>query len=410
MKPEIRRGWRGRALLFLFSQCVTLFGSTLVQMAVVWYVALRTSSGTWVAAFTIAAWLPQFFMSFLGGAWADRYSRKALIIGADAVIALVTLALALAMPRMEAGPALLPAVLAASALRSLGAGLQAPAVNAVIPTLVPEAHRMRYNGFNAAMQSLVQFAAPAAAGALLAVSTLRATLLADILTAALGIGLLALLKLPRPAPAERDARLFKAMARGLGYAFREPALRAVLLVYGLFVLLCVPAGFLAQLFVSRRFGESYWYLTAVELAGFLGMSGGGLLMSLWGGFRRRSATLCLGLAAFGALAAGMGLARPFPLYLALMLLYGVALTMVQTTATTLLQERAEPAMQGRVFGLMGAMYSGFLPLGMALFGPLADVWPLEWLMLGSGLALLAMALLCFRSRAMRRGEAGAEEK
>lgn len=38
--------WKGRAMLFLVSQCITLFGSTLVQMAVVWYVTLMTSSGT----------------------------------------------------------------------------------------------------------------------------------------------------------------------------------------------------------------------------------------------------------------------------------------------------------------------------------------------------------------------------
>ena len=56
-----------------------------------------------------------------------------------------------------------------------------------------------------------------------------------------------------------------------------------------------------------------------------------------------------------------------------MALYGTALTVVQTAITTMLQEHTEADMQGRVFGLLSTMYAGCLPLGMAIFGPLADV-------------------------------------
>lgn len=93
-------GWRKRALLFLTSQCITLFGSTLVQMALVWYAAMETASGGWVAAFSVCSYLPQFLVSFLGGVWADRYNRKALIIGADVLIACATLAMIPALPHI----------------------------------------------------------------------------------------------------------------------------------------------------------------------------------------------------------------------------------------------------------------------------------------------------------------------
>ena len=56
-------------ILFLLSQCITLFGSTLVQMAIVWYVTMQTASGAWVAAFSVCSYLPQFLISFPGGAW-----------------------------------------------------------------------------------------------------------------------------------------------------------------------------------------------------------------------------------------------------------------------------------------------------------------------------------------------------
>ena len=109
----------------------------------------------------------------------------------------------------------------------------------------------------------------------------------------------------------------------------------------------------------------------------------------------------VGLFAFGALAIGMGLSGNFILYLALMLLYGVALMMVQTATTTLIQEKADVSLQGRVFGLMGSMYAGFLPIGMAVFGPMADLVPLQWIMIDSGIARILLAAFVQMNRAMR---------
>ena len=384
--------WKSQTMLFLISQCITLFGSTLVQMAIVWYVTIQTSSGVWVAAFTVCSYLPQFLISFIAGVWADRHSRKKLIIGADSIIALVTLLMVLAIPYITDEPVMLGGLLIMSVIRSFGAGIQTPAVNAVIPQLVPEEQLMRFNGINATMQSVVQFAAPAAAGALLTVSTLSSTLMIDIVTAIVGVGLLSAVMIPRQVVQCEKASVFSDMKIGVRYAFSDKLLGKVLAVYGIFIFLCVPAGFLAQLLVSRVYGDTYWYLTAVELAGFVGMIVGGLLMSTWGGFKSRVTTMVVGLAAFGTLAIGMGLSRQFFLYLVLMVIYGVALTMVQTATTTLIQEKADVCMQGRVFGLLGSMYSGFLPIGMAVFGPMADVIPLTWIMIGSGVALIMLSV------------------
>ena len=270
--------WQRRTLLFLISQCITLFGSTLVQMAIVWYVTLQTASGLWLAAFSVCSYLPQFLISFIGGVWADRYNRKRLIILSDGLIAAVTLLMYLIMPYLTNQPLLLGALLVMSVIRSLGAGVQTPAVNAVLPQLVPAGQLMRYNGLNAAMQSVVNFAAPAAAGAVLSISSLHTTLLIDVLTAALGIGLFSCLLIPSQAKQTAEPTdLWSDLKIGLNYAFNEPLIGRLLMIYGLFVLLCVPAGFMAGLLVSRIFGSDYWYLTAVELVGFAGMTLGGLL-------------------------------------------------------------------------------------------------------------------------------------
>lgn len=262
--------WKTRAMLFFISQSITLFGSTLVQMAIVWYVTRNTSSGAWVAAFSVCSYLPEFVISFSGGVWADRYHRKKLIIGADFFIAVVTLAMMMRMPYISSRSLLLLALLIMSILRSLGAGIQTPAVNAVVPQLVPADQLMRFNGINAAMQSIVRFAAPAAAGVILTIGSLRSTLLIDVLTAVVGIGLLSRISISHERK-ERGAPVSADLKAGISYAFSDKLIRRLLMVYGLFVFLCVPAGYLAGLFVSRVYGESYGYLTMVELAGFAGM-------------------------------------------------------------------------------------------------------------------------------------------
>ena len=396
-----QKTWKSQAMLFLIGQCITLFGSTLVQMAIVWYVTIQTSSGVWVAAFTVCSYLPQFLISFVAGVWADRHSRKKLIIGADSLIALVTFLMVLAIPHITDKTVVLGGLLVMSVIRSFGAGIQTPAVNAVIPQLVPEDQIMRFNGINATMQSVVQFAAPAAAGVLLTINTLSSTLIIDTATAIVGIGLLSAVIIPKQAIQNKETSVFIDMKIGIKYTLSDKLIGKVLTVYGLFIFLCVPAGFLSQLFVSRVYGETYWYLSAVELAGFIGMVAGGILMSIWGGFKSRVTTMSVGLIAFGSLAIGMGLSKQFALYLTLIIIYGVAITMVQTATTTLIQEKAEISMQGRVFGLLGAMYSGFLPVGMAIFGPMADEISLQWIMIGSGIALIALSIFVGTNKEMR---------
>ena len=162
----------------------------------------------------------------------------------------------------------------------------------------------------------------------------------------------------------------------------------------------IPAGFMSGLLISRVYGDTYWYLTALELVGVAGMTLGGILMSIWGGFRSRIKTLTLGMVILGIMTIGMGVSPYFILYLVLMFVYSIAITVIQTATTTRIQETADATMQGRVFGLMGAMYSGFLPVGMLAFGPLADLLPLQWLMIGTGIPLVFISF-CLKKDSCR---------
>ena len=392
----MKKGY-SKAALFLASQAITLLGSSIVQFAIIWYVTLETSSGGWVALLSAAAYIPQFLISFFAGVWADRYPRKRLIIAADGAIAVATLALVLLLPRISHNETVYLALVVISAIRSLGTGIHTPAVNATVPQMVEEEQLMKFNGINATVQSVVQFAAPAIAGSILTWGSFRSTLMVDVVTAMVGIGLLSAIAIPFEKRTD-TAPVFDEMQEGFRYAVKERFIGKLIMLFGLFIFLCVPAGFLATLFVSRYYGDTYFHMTLVEVIGFLGMMVGGLLISTWGGFKRHTKTLLVGMMSFGLLAILMGLVKNFYVYLVLMAVYGVALTMVQTASTTLLQEHSTPEMSGRVFGLFGAAYSSFLPIGMVVFGLLADRTSMRLLMVVSGGLLILMAAVMFLNK------------
>ncbi|MDR0760453.1 MAG: MFS transporter, partial [Treponema sp.] len=137
--------WKMNTALFLGGQNISLFGSALVQYAITWHITLKTGSGMMLTAFVVTGFLPMFFISPFAGVWADRFNRKYLINIADAVIATMTLIVAICF---IAGYEKLWLLLICAGVRSLGQGVQMPAVNAFIPMLVPQEHYTRINGIN----------------------------------------------------------------------------------------------------------------------------------------------------------------------------------------------------------------------------------------------------------------------
>ena len=124
------------------------FGSSIVQMAIVWYVTMQTSSGIWLTILTLSSFLPQMIISPFAGVWADRYNKKKIIILADVLIAISTLILAIFLQLNNLVDTSLIAIVIVSIIRSIGTGIQTPTVNSMIPLLVPEDKLMKFNGIN----------------------------------------------------------------------------------------------------------------------------------------------------------------------------------------------------------------------------------------------------------------------
>ena len=181
---KLKEHWQRTTALFLISQTISLFGSLLVQYAITWYLTLREQSGVVMMLAVIFGFLPTFFLSPFAGVWADRYNRKKLIILSDAVIALSTLLLIFLF---LSGSGSVGALLFASAVRALGAGIQTPAVSAVLPQIVPEEKLTKVNGINGSIQAGTMLISPMASGVLLNFASMEVIFSIDVLTAILAI-------------------------------------------------------------------------------------------------------------------------------------------------------------------------------------------------------------------------------
>ena len=359
----------------------------IVQYAIMWHLTLETKSGSVMALAAVFGFLPQAVVSVFGGVWADRLNRKMLIIGADAMIAAATLALALLM---LAGFDDLRLIYVALVIRSVGAGVQMPAVSALLPQIVPTGKLMRVNGINATIQSAMMLIAPAAAAAVYAGSSIVAVFFVDISTAVIGIGLLSLIAVRRlvrhMGAGDEPVGYFDDLVGGLRYAASHAFVRWVLGLYALVFLLIVAPSYLTPLMIVRTFGTEVWMLTANEIAFSIGMILGGVLLATWGGLKNRVVMMVASTLVFGGLAVALGLSTNLWVFFGFMFLVGLAVPFFSTTSMTVLQETVEPEMQGRVFGFVGIVMAVAMPAGMVIFGPLADRFTVESVLVTSGVA------------------------
>jgi DHA3 family macrolide efflux protein-like MFS transporter len=349
--------------------------------------------------FTIAGFLPMFFISPFAGVWADRFNRKYIINIADAAIAFVSL---LAAVFIMAGVDSIGILLCCAVIRSLGQGVQMPAVGSFIPDIVPQEQLTKINGFQSSIQSFTTLTAPAISGAMMAFAPLESLFFLDVITALIGISIvLFFVKTPEKEKSaqermeQKSAVYFHDLKEGIQYIRKHGYVLRMIILSAVFLFFFAPAAFLTPLQVTRNFGNDVWRLSAIEITFSIGMMTGGILIGLWGGFKNRIYTMTLSCALCGLLAAGLGLAPNFLLYLVIMAILGVSLPLWNAPSMVLLQTTVEPAFMGRVLSVFTMVSSTMMPLGMVVFGPVADVLSINMLLIGTGIlvALLAIPLI-----------------
>ncbi len=371
--PSTSTDWRPRFFTIWGGQAFSLFGSQLVQFALIWHLTERTNSGTVLALAGLVGLLPQVLLSPLIGTLVDRWNRRAVLIAADAVVAAATLVL---IALFALGRAEVWHIYAALFVRAVGGGFHQFAYGASVVLMVPKDQLARVQGLNQSLRGGMDIVAAPLGALLLRWLPLPAVLGIDVLTAALAILPLFIFTLPQPARAQAGARLsvWQDMLAGLRYVLAWPGLLVVLVMVAFINFLFVPAASLLPLLVTRHFGGDALHLGWLNAALGGGVILGGAVLGLWGGFKRRVVTAQLGLIGLGVFNGLVALApaEAFPLAVAAMLLAGVMTPIVNGSYGAILQAAIAPEMQGRVFSLVLSVAMGLGPIGLLLAGPLAD--------------------------------------
>ncbi|MBY6053106.1 MFS transporter [Cytobacillus firmus] len=407
LNSNLQENWLKNIILFLSSQTISLFGSSLVQYAIMWHITLTTESGLMMTLYIICGFIPTFFLSPAAGVWADRYNRKMLIILADGLIAFSTLILAILFLM---GYESIWLLFVMAGIRALGTGIQTPAVGAILPQIVPKEKLTKVNGVNGSIQAVIMFVSPMVSAALIAMASLEVIFFIDVITAAIAIvTLMTFVKIAvhKKAAAEQTASYFSDFKQGLQYVNSNPFLKKFFLFFAVFIVLMAPAAFLTPLQVTRTFGGDVWELTAIEIAFSVGMMAGGGIIASWGGYPNKIRTMTLASLIMGICTLALGIVPVFWIYLVFMAFFGIAMPIFNTPVTVLLQEKIEENYLGRVFGVMGMISTSMMPIGMLIFGPIADIIAIEWLLVGTGAFIILLAVILGRDQVLL--EAGKPE-
>jgi DHA3 family macrolide efflux protein-like MFS transporter len=400
--------WKRNVALFLSGQTISLFGSMIVQYVVMWWVTFETQSGFALALYAVAAFLPQGIVSIFGGVVADRMNRRVLVIIADGSIAVVTFILAMAMLN---GITDLWVILLAVGARSIGAGFQTPAVQAMIPQITPADQLMRVNGLFGTIQSAMALLAPAAAGAVFGIWGIVPAFFIDVVTAVIGVGFLVFVSVPTLASiASKTTSYREDLVGGMRYIWQHKVVRWLLGVFAIIFLLTVAPSFITPLMIARSFGTEVWMVTVLEIAFSVGMMLGGALVATVLAKRGRMPLILFATFGFAVFTTALGLSPNLWVFYAFMFGFGLLVPLFSAPFMTLVQETVEPEMHGRVFSYVGIVMAMATPVGMAIFGPLADVVSVQILLILAGIVTVLVMTVAVLLPSGRAAIAAAKEQ
>jgi MFS family permease len=385
--PQPAHGMRAFFTIW-FGQLVSLIGSQLTGFALGVWVYQQTRSVLLLALVQVAQQAPYVLLSPIAGVLADRWNRRTAMIVSDFGAGLAVLAVgALYLTHQLQIWMVIPINLWMAAFNTL----MWPSFTASVTLLVPKKHYGRANGFVQLGEALPQIAGPALAGALYVGIHLGNMALIDFATYAFSVLLLLLfVRIPNP---ERTSQgqaakgsFWKEMRFGWDYITARKGLLALLLFFlATNFLSGVMSPLLVPLILDNWDASTLGYIST--LMG-VGMLGGTLVMSAWGGGKRKIFTLLGAATLIGLFLGAVGLRA----YLPLLIVCGMGVMFfspfTNACSQAIWQAKVAPDVQGRVFAVRRAIAWSAGIIAPLLAAPLADYIFKPGMAAGGGLAPL----------------------
>lgn len=371
---SVQQGGMRTFTLIWVSQVLSLLGTAMSGFALTFWVYGKSGQATPLALTGFFFVAPMTLLSPFIGAIVDRANRKLMMMLSDLTAAVTSLIILLLY---LSGALQIWHLYALALVGGIMNGFQWPAYSAAISTMLHKSQYARANAMLETAGAASGIIAPLLAGALIGPVGVAGLLIIDLVTASIAITVLLFSHIPQPARTAAgvaaQGNFLKESLMGFGYIFSRPGLLGLQLIFMLGNLFHNLGYSVFGAMILGRTGNDAQAFGAVNSAGALGALLGGIVMSTWGGFRRRVHGVLLGWA--GAALFGMiwlGLAQSLPFWAVGLFLGSAFSPLINGSNQAIWQAKVEPDIQGRVFGARRLIAWLVMPIASLLAGPLAD--------------------------------------
>ncbi len=359
--------------LVWLGQLVSLLGTGMTQFAIALWAWELTGQATALALVGFFTFGPQMLLSPLAGALVDRWNRKLVMMLSDLAAGLATVVL---LVLYTSNQLQIWHLYVAGAFVGAFQTFQFPAYSAAISTMLPKEQYARADAMLGLAESASGIFAPVAASFLYGIIGLGGIMTIDAITFIAAIAALLVVHVPQPAITEegRASRggLLTESVYGFRFIFARPSLFGLQMVFFFGNMLSTLAFTLLPPMILSRTDSDQVVLGLVQGAFGVGGVIGGLLLSLWGGPKRKVHGLLIGWTGIGIGAALLGMGQALAFWVAAAFATALLNPMVNSSNQAIWQAKVPPDVQGRVFSTRRLIAQVTIPIAMLLAGPLAD--------------------------------------
>ena len=387
--------WKSQFIVVALGQAISMLGSQGVQFALIWWLAEKTSSPLMLGISGIVAYLPMSLFSPIAGIAADRYNRKFISIFSDMTMGMIALIYAVLLFFLD-----LPVwtVFVMLCVRGIGSTFQQPAIQSIIPQLVPKDQLVKTNGWMQLLNSGSFLLGPVIGASLYAIFPMSVVLMSDVVGAILASVALAVVKIPKLEKTENEKQRFVTEIKEGLQVFREDKkLFYIVIAEALCMFFYAPLSSFYPLMTSDYFDLSAMYGSAVELSFAIGMMVSSLLFSSVLKVERKIRVSFIGLLGMGIASVICGVIPPVYIgwffFAASCMCLGVAENVHTIPLTAYIQETVAPKKMGRAFSVLTLISSVPMPVGLLFSSPIAEKVGVNVWFFISGLCMLTLTTL-----------------
>ena len=385
--------WKKSFFKIYFGQAFSLLSSSAVQFSIIWWITMETGSALSLTIASVVGLLPQAVIGLFAGVWIDRFDRKKIMIVADVAVAFSSLILGFLF---FLGIESIIYVYVVLFIRALGETFHKPALQTLIPQLVPPSELTKAGGLGQMINSACAMAGPMLGALLMSLSTLQYVMLIDVFGAAIAVTILSFTKIPKSTMNHRDKmRFLQDMKQGIDAFRSNKALLRLSIPMLITTIIFVPIGTLLPLMVKGYFNGSAWHNGIVQTLFSIGMLAAAMLIGVTGGFKKQffMISISTGLLGICAIIGGILPAHLFWVFCFVVFVMGTTGMGFNIPFTSYIQRSVPAENLGKVISLVTSVMSFAAPVGMFIAGPISDIIGVNNWMICAGIVMILVSLL-----------------